>query len=137
MRKKKDPDISDIVTIVKREGYRVYPTAQRQVSCYIKKAQKSGVIRTNKDSTICAAALISFGVETAIARNASNVKVGDINLGARMNRMAMGCPGNTPPHRCFSTTVLSSVSQLRDTKPLFAIILDETLENYGDFELDV
>lgn len=67
------------------------------------------------------------------------MKVGDINLGARMNRMAMGCPGNTPPHKSFSITVLSStsISRLRETKPLFAQILDETLENYEEFDLDV
>jgi hypothetical protein len=122
MPKRKSSAIEDVITAAENKGYRVYPTAQRYIKNSVKKAQINGLVHTPREANICAAALVSAGIEKAIASKVRFVTVGNIKQG--WDKL-MACPGNTPPHKCFSKTVLGRVDVLRTTMPIFEEILDK------------
>lgn len=100
--------------------------AQREVRDYIRKASKKGLVLNPMENTICATALFSAGIEVASERKANYVTIKDIEKGWRQKLMA--CPGNTPPHRCLSRTVLSRIDELRGERPLLDEMLRELIK---------
>lgn len=112
----------EIVEEIEDKGYKVFPSTERLVRNYTSKASKYGLITSQQEVSLCAATLLSAGVENAKINHKKTVSPTDIKF-AWQRLSALG--GNCPPHICMRRSIINQKEKLINLLPILKDLIEE------------
>ncbi len=99
------------------KGHVLYPSARTLLKRYVRQARRTGMIRDAHEEQLGIKALLSAAMAEADKSNSKVVTPKHVYLGW-YGRLSVG-GGNHPPHRCYRSSVINRVDELKESLPYF------------------
>jgi len=112
----------EMVEDIEDKGYKVFPSTERLVRNYTRKASEYGLITSQQELSFCAATLLSAGVQNAERTRKKTVSPTDIKF-AWQRLSALG--GNCPPHQCIRRSIINQKEKLITLLPILKDLIEE------------